>query len=234
MAKAKFYAVRKGLNPGIYTTWEETAAQVQGFKGAQYRGFATHKEAMAYLRGESIAYVQSSLLAPEPEPPAQPAPRDASGLKQVIVYTDGGCISNPGPGGYGIVMIYNGQRREMSGGFRRTTNNRMELTACIVALETLKESVQATIYSDSSYLVNAMTAGWALRWRQMGWQRKAGPVPNADLWIRLLDLAARHDLRFEWVQGHAGNPENERCDQLATAAMLRPDLPPDEGYENAP
>lgn len=235
MAKAKFYAVKRGIRPGIYSTWEDTAAQVQGFPGAVYKGFATLREAQAFLRGEEgEEAAQPSLLPAEPEPaaPVSPAPVE-SGLKQVTIYTDGGCIGNPGPGGYGVVLIYNGQRRELSGGFRMTTNNRMELTACIAALEALKERVQGAVYSDSSYLVNGINQGWAQRWRRNGWQRKEGPVPNADLWSRLLDLIAQHDLSFEWVRGHAGNAENERCDRLAMAAATRPGLPPDEGFERA-
>lgn len=153
---------------------------------------------------------------------------DAS--KSVTIYTDGGCDPNPGPGGYGVVLLYGRARKELSGGFRRTTNNRMEICAAIRALECLKHPCIVTLYSDSQYVVNAMTKGWALRWQAKSWRRKSTRVPNSDLWQKLLDLCTQHTVDFRWVRGHNGNPENERCDQLATAALQAPDLPEDEGY----
>ncbi|MDX1604898.1 MAG: ribonuclease HI [Candidatus Competibacterales bacterium] len=153
----------------------------------------------------------------------------------VEIYTDGGCHpSNPGPGGYGVVLRYNGHRRECSGGFRHTTNNRMELTAAIVGLESLTRPCRVTLYSDSKYLVDAMTQGWARRWRANGWTRnKRGErALNPDLWQRLLEVADRHQVEFVWVRGHSGVAENERCDQLAREAATRPGLPPDEAYES--
>jgi len=153
--------------------------------------------------------------------------------KQVTIYTDGACIGNPGPGGYGIVLLYGEHRREIAGGFRRTTNNRMELTAAIVGLQALKERCQVTLYSDSQYLVNAMTQGWAERWRANNWRRnRHEPALNPDLWQQLLDLCAQHDVSFTWVRGHAGDRENERCDQLSMEAAMRADLPPDAAYEH--
>lgn len=153
--------------------------------------------------------------------------------KHVIIYTDGSCIGNPGPGGYGAVLLYGRIRKELSGGFRYTTNNRMEILAAIVALEMLREPCAVTLYTDSEYLANSMMQGWAERWRQNGWKRKNERVPNADLWARLLDARAAHDVRFEWVKGHAGNPENERCDFLCRQAASAPNLPADAGYEGA-
>lgn len=152
-------------------------------------------------------------------------------LKQITLYTDGACIGNPGPGGYGAVLLYGGRRRELSGGVRLTTNNRMEILAAIVGLEALKERCAVTVYSDSQYLVDAMTQGWAARWRANGWKRnKKEHASNADLWARLLDLCASHEVRFVWVKGHAGNRENERCDQLAERAAARGEGV-DGGYE---
>lgn len=150
-------------------------------------------------------------------------------LKQVEIYTDGGCISNPGGnGGYGIVLLYNGIRKELSGGFRNTTNNRMELMAAIQGLRALKERCNVTIYSDSKYLTEAINKGWLVNWRNKGWKRNAKEeVKNIDLWKILWALIQQHEVKFKWVAGHAGNIENERCDQLATEAMNRPDLEED-------
>lgn len=155
-----------------------------------------------------------------------------SQVKQVTIYTDGACIGNPGPGGYGALLLYNGHRKELSGGFRRTTNNRMELFAAVAALEALKEPCHVTLYSDSEYLVKGMTLGWARKWEAQDWRRSAKEAAsNADLWERLLRLCEKHTVEFEWVRGHAGNIENERVDRLAMQAALRPDLPVDEGYK---
>lgn len=153
--------------------------------------------------------------------------------KHVIIYTDGACIDNPGPGGYGIVLLHGQHRKELSGGFRRTTNNRMELTAAIVGLRALKARCTVTLYSDSQYLVNGITLGWAERWRANGWMRsKQAPASNADLWQHLLDETALHTVTFAWVRGHVGNAENERCDRLSLQAARQPDLPSDAGYEH--
>jgi ribonuclease HI len=156
-------------------------------------------------------------------------------LKHVTIYTDGACLGNPGPGGYGAVLIYKGHRKEFSGGFRLTTNNRMEILAAVAALEALQQKCDVTLYSDSQYLVNAMQQGWAMRWRAHGWRRnKTGMALNPDLWARLLACAENHRVEFRWLRGHAGNPENERCDQLAMAATEGKNLATDLGYESAP
>jgi ribonuclease HI len=153
-------------------------------------------------------------------------------LKNVTIYTDGGCLGNPGPGGYGVVLIYGTKRKELSGGFRRTTNNRMELMAAIRGLESLKHPCRVTLHSDSEYLVNAMEKGWARRWRDNGWRRnKKEKAINPDLWEHLLELCDIHKVHFNWVQGHAGTPENERCDQLAQDAARGEHLAVDEAYE---
>jgi ribonuclease HI len=155
------------------------------------------------------------------------------GLKQVTIYTDGACLGNPGPGGYGAVLLYGPHRQEISGGFRLTTNNRMEIMAVIAALEALKEPCRVTLYSDSQYVVNAMTQGWARRWRANGWKRnQREEAVNPDLWERLLDLCDQHQVEFRWLRGHSGIAENERCDQLAVNAAKQPGLLEDTGYKS--
>ncbi|MEG6521252.1 ribonuclease HI [Desulfotomaculum sp. 1211_IL3151] len=152
----------------------------------------------------------------------------AANLKEITMYTDGACSGNPGPGGYGVVMLYKGHRKELSAGYRNTTNNRMEMLAVIIGLETLKEKCNVTLYTDSQYVVNAIEKGWAKKWRANGWMRnKKEPALNADLWERMLGLCNFHQVKFIWVKGHAGNPENERCDQLAVEASKQPNLPED-------
>ncbi len=152
--------------------------------------------------------------------------------KEVTLYTDGGAAGNPGPGGYGAVLLYNDHRKELSAGFRNTTNNRMELMAVIAGLRALKYPCRVLVYSDSQYVVNGIAKGWAEKWRSRGWMRtKSEPAENADLWRTLLDLCDRHAVAFKWVKGHAGNRENERCDQLVKSVFSRKDLPPDTAYE---
>jgi ribonuclease HI len=152
--------------------------------------------------------------------------------KHVTLYTDGGCINNPGPGGYGVVLLYNSNRKELSGGFRYTTNNRMEIYAAIAGLTALKEPCRVTVFSDSQYLVHAIQKGWALRWRENGWRRNnKEKAINPDLWEKLLSLCEIHDVEFKWVRGHAGESENERCDELAKAAASGSNHPVDENYE---
>ena len=152
-----------------------------------------------------------------------------------MLYTDGACSGNPGPGGFGVVLLYGEHRKELCGGYRRTTNNRMELLAVIRGLEALRGKCRVTLYSDSKYVLDALTKGWARRWRANGWRRnkRGQPAVNPDLWTRLLDLCDGHEMGYQWVKGHAGDVENERCDELSTAALARPDLPADEEYERA-
>lgn len=149
----------------------------------------------------------------------------------ITIHTDGACLGNPGPGGYGIVLRYGDHRRELSGGYRRTTNNRMELIAAIKALQALARPSQVILHSDSRYVVDAIEKGWAKKWQANGWRRnKREPALNPDLWQTLLELCARHQVQFRWVRGHAGNAENERCDHLAVQAAKQPNLPEDVGY----
>ena len=153
--------------------------------------------------------------------------------KNVSIYTDGACTGNPGPGGYGVVLIFGEHRRELSGGYRRTTNNRMELMGPIKGLEALNQSCHVALHSDSQYVVEGIEKGWAKRWRGNGWMRnKREQAVNPDLWGRLLDLCETHDVEFRWVRGHTGDVENERCDKLAVQAAHQKDLPVDEGYES--
>jgi ribonuclease HI len=160
---------------------------------------------------------------------AQPTVTDPA---LVIVYTDGACIGNPGPGGYGIVILQRGERRELSSGFRHTTNNRMEMLAAVVALESFAARERVLLHSDSRYVVDAIEKGWARKWRANRWMRNARePAINPDLWERMLTVVDLQDVRFQWVRGHAGNPENERCDVLATSAARRGGWPADESYE---
>ena len=143
-------------------------------------------------------------------------------MKTVTVYTDGACSGNPGPGGWGAILEYNSVEKELSGGEAVTTNNRMELTAVIRALEALKEPCTVELYSDSKYVIDALSLGWAVGWQARGWRRAdKKPALNADLWAQLLALAQIHSLRYHWVKGHADNPKNNRCDALAVAQSKR-------------
>jgi ribonuclease HI len=147
----------------------------------------------------------------------------------ITMYTDGASSGNPGPGGFGVVLMSGPHRKELSQGYRLTTNNRMELLAVIVGLEALKApGCNVTVYTDSKYVADAVTLGWVFGWEK---KRFAGKK-NPDLWIRFLKIYRQHHVKFVWVKGHANIPENERCDQLAVAASKQPKLMPDEGYEN--
>ena len=139
-------------------------------------------------------------------------------MKTVTLYTDGACSGNPGPGGWGAILSYNGVEKELSGGEENTTNNRMELTAVIRGLQALKEPCHVELYSDSKYVIDGLSKGWAASWRKNGW-RKADKKPalNPDLWERLLNLTEKHELSYHWVKSHADNPYNNRCDQMAVA-----------------
>ena len=156
-------------------------------------------------------------------------------VKEVTIFTDGGCEPNPGPGGYGVILISGNTQKELTGGFSLTTNNRMELFAAIAGLQALKFPCMVKLYSDSRYLVDSMTKGWAQKWRENGWWRnKKAKASNIDLWEKLIALCNKHQVEFEWVKGHAGLRANERCDELSMAALKQPNLPADEGYEQRP
>ncbi len=224
--KKNYYAVAKGKNPGLYKTWGGPGGaedQVKGFNGAQFKGFYDLGDALDYLTEHDIHVPEHESYVPK-EDPIDP--------DRIHIYTDGSSIQNPGPGGYGAVLVFQGHPKELSAGFRETTNNRMELMACIVALEALKKTSKVMIFSDSKYVVDSVSKGWAQRWRLNGWQTDSKKnVENADLWRRLLNEIEKHDVQFTWVKGHAGKKENERCDELAQKAARGDNLAVDEGYE---
>ena len=143
-------------------------------------------------------------------------------LKEVELFTDGACSHNPGPGGYGVILRYKDREKELSGGEKNTTNNRMELMAAIVGLSALKEPCAVKLTTDSRYVCDAITKGWVYGWQRRGWRKGDGkPALNRDLWEALLPLLERHNVQFAWIKGHAGHPENERCDHLAVAEWTR-------------
>lgn len=239
MAKKKYYVIFQGRNPGIYTEWygkNGAEEQITGFPGARYQGFVIKEEA-------EKAYKEWLIKNPLPTQPESSkeiqeksittsVQMDFIPLKPVTIYTDGGCSFNPGPGGYGAIIIIENERKEISAGYRWTTNNRMEIMACIAALEYLKERSRVMLFSDSQYVVNAITKGWAKRWQRFNWKRnQEEDAENPDLWERLLHLSEKHEVNFCWIKGHAGKAENERCDQLAVQAAKGIDLLIDEFYE---
>jgi len=152
-------------------------------------------------------------------------------MKRVVIYTDGGCKGNPGPGGYGVVMVCGVHSKELAAGYRLTTNNRMELRGAIAGLELLREPCEVDLHSDSKYLIDAFDKNWLAGWQRRGWQTAAKqPVKNRDLWLLLLAVSKPHTIRWHWVKGHAGHPENERCDVLANAAVKLGPLLEDAGF----
>ena len=234
--KTKFYAVALGIKPGVYDRWygeEGAEAQVDGFPGARYQGFPTRKAAQAWLKEFQNPGLPVQAEETKTKTTEKKAGEKKSKKVKVVIYTDGGCIDNPGPGGYGVVLLYGKKRKELSAGYRKTTNNRMEIMACIEGLKTLKYPCSVTLYSDSQYVVNSIEKGWAKRWKRKGWMRnQVEPAENADLWAQFLDLCETHSVELKWVRGHAGNKENERCDQLATqAALNKKKLLTDTPYE---
>ncbi len=226
MSTKKFYAVAKGRKPGIYNNWPAAQSQIEGFPGAVFKGFPSVAEADEWLNsitGSDLIKVKESLSENT----------SSNKTEEVIIYTDGGSSSNPGPGGFGVVQIYSNEKKEISGGFRLTTNNRMELMGVIVALRNLEyKNIPVKIYTDSRYVVNGITKGWAKSWRNNNWIKSdKKPAVNQDLWSELLDLVEPLKVTFIWVKGHAGNPLNERCDELAVSAAHGENLPPDNGYK---
>ena len=224
MAK-KVYAVKRGRTTGLFMSWAECQAQIDGFAGAVYKGFMTLGEAQAWLWGAAPDTADAQTVRPnegvgvtkEMTLAGSPAPADYT------VYTDGSCLRNPdGPGGFAAVIISrDGAVREISGGEPRTTNNRMELRAGIEALKSLPEGSVLDFYTDSQYLRNAFVKRWLSAWKRRGWLTATGePVKNQDLWQAMETACARHTIRFHWVKGHAGNRFNERCDLLARQQAL--------------
>lgn len=250
MGKSKIYVVAKGKRPGVYKAWGgigQAQEQVKGFPGAVYKSFPTAGMAKEWL--DSIpGYhpdVMSKLQVMAPESITKGKTNSRSGGSEAatdghqddlakgkaVIYTDGGCLGNPGPGGYAAVVLHGDDRQELSAGFRRTTNNRMEVLACIVGLESLALGTDVLVISDSKYIVDAMTKGWAKKWRSKNWMRTPTEgAKNPDLWERMLEVCEERRVTFRWVKGHAGNEENERCDELAVAASKGEALGEDEGF----
>lgn len=243
--KKQYYVVVKGRKPGIYTKWfgsGEASDQIQGFPEAVYKGFFTREEAVNWLKEFPVETLIS--LAPNlvefidedvtSQDENTESPHDLLQAGKVVIFTDGGAINNPGPGGYGIVLKYKEHRKELSGGFRITTNNRMEVFACISGLAALKQKSDVVIFSDSKYVVESISKGWAKRWQSNNWMRNhKEKAENSDLWAKLLGLCEEHNVEFRWLKGHNGSKENERCDRLAVEASNKKDLPVDVGFEES-
>ncbi|MCP3941017.1 MAG: ribonuclease HI [Desulfobacteraceae bacterium] len=221
----KYYAVAQGRKTGIFTNWPEAEQQVRGFTNAIFKSFKTQQEAEIFLKNPSFSSKASSPSNTTPK--AYPATDYPIGT--IVVYTDGGAIGNPGPGGYGVVIK---DKKELKGGYNLTTNNRMELKAVMVAMEALgAEKAPIVLHSDSKYVINGLNKGWAKNWKKNNWIKSDGnPAMNADMWAILLDLQEGLDITFKWIKGHAGNPLNERCDELANKTARKKDLPPDINY----
>lgn len=237
--KKKFYGVATGKVPGVYTQWfgnDGAKAQVDGFNGALYKGFLTRPEAEAFVKknaGKKWSPKKTSRAVRDAEKTPPVLSEHFLDSDRIVIYTDGCSLGNPGPGGYGAVIPGKDAVTELSEGFRLTTNNRMELLACIKGLDFLEKPSRVTLYSDSRYVVDGITKGWAANWKRNRWRKSnKQPALNPDLWDQLLLLCEKHDVRFCWVKGHAGNPGNERCDRLANDAAMKKNLPEDKGYKS--
>ena len=219
----KYYAVARGRNPGIFTAWfgpGGAEAQIRTYPGARYKGFPSLAEAREWMENQKLAAASSKKEKAKKEQPGKALDMSGDARGKILVYTDGGCRGNPGPGGYGAVILDGEERTELARGFRLTTNNRMELLACIAALDALKTPSDVVLHSDSRYVVNGMSKGWAKKWRANNWMRtKTDRAVNPDLWAELLLLCEKHDVEFRWVKGHAGNAGNERADALANKGV---------------
>lgn len=231
----KIYAVKVGRQAGLFSTWAECEAQVKGFPGAKFKGFASKKEAEDWLAGKASGAKTSGKRAPRPVSAGASAvrmPMEENSAEAIadeetdfVVYTDGSCLKNPdGPGGWAAVIIdtETGEVRELHEGNPSTTNNRMELSAAIGALSSVREGSTVALYTDSKYMKNAFTRNWIRNWKRNGWKTSQGTdVLNKDLWLRLDELFGSHRVFFRWVKGHAGNTYNERCDLLARSEAMK-------------
>lgn len=236
--RKKYYAVFQGHAPGIYIDWDSASAQVRGFKGAKYKSFSDERSAILWLRAcvlNASEAVSPNLIALikglETKDVSTPKSSPETSENTIIIHTDGGASPNPGKGGYGIVLQKGKHRKELSAGFALTTNNRMEMLAVIEALRALKSASSVILYSDSRYVVDSISKGWVYGWLKRGWKKSDGQAPeNVDLWKLLLPLLKKHNVDLQWVKGHGGNKENERCDFLANQARKHKNLLTDEGY----
>jgi len=234
----KIYAVFLGHQPGLYKSWDEAAAQVKGFKGAVYKSFVNHNEALLWLRecvlGATGIVSEKLIDLIKSQPVGQTDSQSTSiagKANQIIIHTDGGASPNPGIGAYGVVLQKGRLRKELSAAYQLTTNNRMEMMGVIVALQSLKEPSQVELHTDSKYIVDSITKGWVYGWIKRGWKKSDGQRPeNVDLWQQLLEALEEHKVDFRWVKGHAGNTENERCDALVSEARQSKHLLLDLGY----
>lgn len=219
MAKNKFYAVLTGRKTGIFNTWDEAKNSVEGYKNAKYKSFSNLKDAESWINNGGST--------------VQAEPDSSDNCEKIVIYSDGGSINNPGPGGYGSVIIRNGKEEELTQGYRLTTNNRMELMGVIAALEYIgKTDISVEIFCDSQYVINGISKGWAKSWKRKGWKKSDGqPALNPDLWQRLLELTDRINYNFIWVKGHSGNRYNERCDELAVNSARSGNYKVDSYYE---
>ncbi|MCK5738943.1 ribonuclease HI [bacterium] len=232
--KKKWYVVFTGHQPGVYDVWFGDAGaevQIKSYPGAKFKGYPSRSEAegaFANFLNNGVNPIKNSRKNTLPKQVLLDFPLDKNTF---ILYTDGGSIGNPGPGGYGAVLKSTADTEEFSGGYRLTTNNRMEIIGCIVGLSHTPAGAKVTVYSDSRYVVNTCTKGWARRWQANNWMRtRTESAINADLWEQMLELLDQRQVKFEWVKGHAGNPLNERCDKLANSTARKSNLPPDPGY----
>lgn len=239
--RKSIYLILKGHQPGVYQQWEGLEGakiQVEGFANAAYKGFYTTEEAYNWLKSQAKEPLPSSLQKWLAEQEKVSENHSSKSLVKnhlqaggTVIFTDGSSLGNPGPGGYAAVILYNQNRREISGGFRLTTNNRMELYACIAALESIHPPARVLLITDSAYVYQAVTQGWLQRWAMNGWKRRDGKaVENLDLWQRLYHLCQIVTVEFYWIKGHNATKENEHCDRLANTVARKPDLPEDQGY----
>ena len=217
MAKQKFYVVWEGVTPGVYTSWTDCQLQIKGYEGAKYKSFDTREEAERALATSPYAYIGKNAKKKSEKVSSETLPACVIDNSLAV---DAACSGNPGPGGWGAILRFRtGEKvyeKEISGGEAGTTNNRMELTGLLEALRQLKEPCDIDLYSDSQYVINGLEKGWAKGWRKRGWKKAdKSPALNPDLWAPLLEESEKHVIHYHWLKGHAGHPENERCDRLA-------------------
>jgi len=225
-----FYAVKNGRMTGIFLTWDDCKAQIDGFPNAIFKGFQTKDEAIAYLglAGSAGIKLEEKPKTNKPKQARVPSStinkEDTTVIDEtkIVIYTDGSCLKNPnGPGGHAAIIKLGEKMKEIVGAEASTTNNRMEMKATIEALKTFPIPVSAVVYTDSKYLCNGFAKGWVANWKRTGWITSTQtPVLNQDLWMELDRLTSIHKVMWKWVKGHNGNPLNERCDKLAVEAAI--------------